>query len=275
MNNMEASASGDKVEIPPPPEGYDPEKAVIFEFNIAGGATLAWDFQISELHCLSEYEQRSWTRELFELTDILCCIRPATESPDTFAKEIERFPIKVDGELECLDDPCCGVTMEDSVSDIYSFSGPWRMRDKFCATPALLSIGGDNIPAKVLLTNGSWDGLARSVRFYVCDFEVDPLDALNWPFSSDLLPAAYRLFMDADYILHYSSAENKPTCLDQLISDIKSGPGWEILLKMVEQMPNEKRVGIDCPPEDIQRLMRGVNRGRIGDGAAQASLQLF
>jgi hypothetical protein len=81
--------------------------------------------------------------------------------------------------------------------------------------------------------------------------------------------------MDADYILHYSSAENMPTSLDQLISDIQSGPGWEILLKMVEQMPNEKRVGIDCPPEDIQRLMRGINRGRIGGASIHSTLELF
>jgi len=280
MHAVENQAE-DSEEIPPPPEGYDPEKAVTFLFETSGLATLIWDYQLNELrHLTTDYAlYKDWQRELFVPEKIRCTVLSGGRKGIGQDNEIEVFMVNVEASPELIpemDPPRFGVVQEDYVFDgEYEIDGPWKLRDQIQANQVGLKIGETIATTYDLMHSGHWDGLTPSETFFAWGNCFTPVDASNWPYSAHFLSIAIQLVMDVEYILHYSKADNKPPTLEILIWEIARGPGWQTLLEMVEQMPEDKRRWLNCPQEDIHRLLREVRRSHAGTASAQASLELF
>jgi hypothetical protein len=270
MNDMETPTAEDTEGIPPPPEGYDAEKLVVFLFETSGRATLIWDYQLNELRYLTtDYAiYKDWQRELFVPDKIKCTVLSGGRKGIDQDNELEEFTVNVEASPElipAMDPPRFGVVQEDYVFDgEHEINGPWKLRDQIRANQVGLKIGESTATTYDLMTSGRWDRLNPDEDFYAWGNCFTPVDASNWPYSPHFLTIAIQLVMDVEYILHYSTAANKPPTLEILIWEIARGPGWETLLEMVEQMPEDKRRWLNCVQEDIHRLLREVNRNHAG-----------
>lgn len=263
--------SGTSTEIPPPPEEYDPEKPVVFQFKTSGHATLVWDYELRELRYFGKNfaAYKDWQRELFVPTEMECSVIRLTENEPPSGDELESFVVNVSAEAGYppqLEPPRIGVVLEDFVSNgEHRVNRTWQMRNQIAASKNGLRVGEAVFSLSDLMSSGEWDGLAASETFVFWGMAVDPVELSNWPFPELCLNSAFLLLMDAGYILHHTRLQNRPANLPQLMSDIAAGPGWETLLEMVEQMPEDKRRWINCPKDDVTRMLREVHRTKLGN----------
>lgn len=285
--------SGSSSEIPPPPEGYDPEKPVVFNFQIFGTAFFVWDFTSMKELCENskDFANSDADRIDVRIDGFRCSVFEKAQDAQA-EKPLEDFDILLDQvtvERFFTAVPTFGIISEEEYYNAeFIHRGKWNQRSEIALSAISMNVAGGAISASDAIRNCDWlHPYVESPRFFsygnqintrdLTDFQewrrFDPAIVARWPFS-DLLASAFLLLNDMDYVLLYSAAAHKPPNREVLTSDIAAGSGWEVFLEMVEQMPEDKRRWINCPQEDIQRLLRAVRRSRAGTGAAHASLEL-